>query len=245
MELHELSGTHTSARKTLQRIAIHVLARRRVALCGKFGLRATPGGIGTPACGPDHEVIRIAANRLIRETSVPTARSTGFMLDRATLTDAARFVGVDVSEPLDVGKDTPPLGDPTGELVLELDATTLIHAWFDFGWSVLDAVSATLDGSALATVVQLWPEHFDAGFDAAAAPERRVNFGASPGDAFSDEPYLYVGPWDPARPGDPAYWNAPFGAVMRYDELRSTRDPVDAACGFMLRGLHHVASAPI
>ena len=33
-------------------MATHVLARRRHAVSGRFGLRATPGGIGTPAFGP-------------------------------------------------------------------------------------------------------------------------------------------------------------------------------------------------
>ena len=42
----------------------------------------------------------------------------------------------------------------------------------------------------------------------------QVNLGFSPGDAFSDDPYVYVGPWGPARPGDDGYWNAPFGAAL-------------------------------
>ena len=45
---------------------------------------------------------------------------------------------------------------------------------------------------------ELWPEHFDIamelGDDAAG---KRANFGASPGDESHDEPYLYVGPWNP------------------------------------------------
>ena len=35
-------------RDELQRIATHVLARARFAATGRFGLRATPGGFGTP-----------------------------------------------------------------------------------------------------------------------------------------------------------------------------------------------------
>ena len=50
-----------------------------------------------------------------------------------------------------------------------------------------------------------------------------------PGDAFSDEPYVYVGPWGTERPGEPDYWNAPFGAVLR----RSVVDP--AMCADFLR----------
>src|SRR5438093_1388828 len=38
-------------RGALQRVATHVLARARFLSTGKFGLRATPGGFGTPAFG--------------------------------------------------------------------------------------------------------------------------------------------------------------------------------------------------
>ena len=43
-------------RDVLKRIATHVLARRRYAATGRFGLRATPGGFGTPAFGDTVEV---------------------------------------------------------------------------------------------------------------------------------------------------------------------------------------------
>lgn len=34
----------------------------------------------------------------------------------------------------------------------------------------------------------------------------------APGDSYHPEPYLYVAPWEAERPGDVAYWNAPFGS---------------------------------
>lgn len=52
----------------------------------------------------------------------------------------------------------------------------------------------------------LWPEHFDVGVGA-----DEVNYGVSLGDAYLDEPYMYVGPYKP-RTG--AFWNAPFGAAQ-------------------------------
>ena len=242
MELEPLPGTHTKTREALQRVATHVLARRRAALCGKFGLRATPGGIGTPACGPDHEVVRVAGTRLIREISGPVARSTSMDLTSSTLVDAAALVGVDLSEQFEVGHDTPPLGDPTAKIALDADAAQLVHRWFEFGWTVLDSAIGALGAEAQPSVVQLWPEHFDAGCDVAAGPKRRVNLGASPGDSFSVAPYLYVGPWDDARPGDSEYWNAPFGAVLRYETLRGAPDPVEAGYDFLLRGVERLAS---
>ena len=104
------------------------------------------------------------------------------------------------------------------------------------GWRVIDAaVADALDPMA----IQLWPEHFDAGTSVAvgSGDRDRCNLGASPGDAYSDEPYLYVGPWNDDRPGDPAYWNAPFGAVLHRTELMLSGDPHRAGVDFLRRGL--------
>lgn len=87
------------------------------------------------------------------------------------------------------------------------------------GQRLLDHLCAELPATAEPAVVQLWPEHFDLGTHVTLAGGDHANLGASPGDGFSDDPYLYVAPWSDARPGDPGYWNAPFGAVRRRDEL--------------------------
>jgi hypothetical protein len=83
----------------------------------------------------------------------------------------------------------------------------------------------------------VWPEHFDVALDLAAAPDRRVNLGGSPGDGFHADPYLYVGPWTADRPGDVAFWNAPFGAVLGYAELLERSDSLGSAVAFFDRGL--------
>jgi hypothetical protein len=59
----------------------------------------------------------------------------------------------------------------------------------------------------------------------------------SPGDHVVDAPYVYVGPWSSARPGDPRYWNAPFGALLPYGEIARAGDPVGVVVGFLVRGL--------
>jgi hypothetical protein len=59
----------------------------------------------------------------------------------------------------------------------------------------------------------------------------------SPGDDFSAEPYLYVGPWGADRPGDAGYWNAPFGAVLPRSRVVDDPDPLAAAVGFLRRGV--------
>jgi hypothetical protein len=244
MTLQALPREHEVARRTLQRVAVHVLARRRHAQTGRFGLRATPGGIGTPAIGPDAEVVRTAGSWLLRERTGDAATTDRLDLRTATLADAATLVDVDLAAELSVGPDTPPLGDIDRPLGLDAEATAVLAAWFAFGWEVLDAAVAAAGPTAAPTVVQLWPEHFDAGCDLAAAPGRRTNLGASPGDAGHPEPYLYVGPWDAGRPGDPAYWNAPFGARLGYAALRGVEDPSALALDFLRTGLGFLASGP-
>jgi hypothetical protein len=237
MKLTPLTETFATTRDSLQRVATHVLAHRRHDLCGKFGLRATPGGIGTPACGPDHEVVRIAGTVLIRERTGSDARTTSLDLTTATLAEAAALVSVDLTTSFEAGGDTPPTGDATAPLDIDPDAAAELAEWYRFAWAALDTTLAALEPGAEPSVAQLWPEHFDVGCDVGAAPGHRVNLGASPGDGFSSQPYIYVGPWDTARPGDPDYWNAPFGAVLTHDELRASADPIAAARAFLLRGV--------
>ena len=104
-----------------------------------------------------------------------------------------------------------PTDEPLRLSVPELD---VLWAWFDLGWRVLDAVTADTSLVSSRSTVQLWPEHFDAGCTVGQGSGADVNLGFSPGDSFSEEPYAYVGPWGPERPGDPTFWNAPFGAFV-------------------------------
>lgn len=220
-----------SARTTLQRIATHVLARRRFAASGRFGLRATPGGFGTPAFGPPDavEVVRVSGTTLLVEVGGELAARA---VEGSTLSELAGVVGVDLDAPFDAGADTLAVGDRDEPLTLDAGAATGLAAWFHLGWQALDTVTAT---ATAPTAVQLWPEHFDAGASVAvgSGPRDRCNIGASPGDAAVDEPYLYVGPWGSDRPGDPDFWNAPFGAVLRRGDV----DSVEAAAAFFDRGI--------
>ena len=242
MKLESMPTRYTSTRTELQRVATHVLARRRFDLCGKFGLRATPGGIGAPASGPEHEVTRIAGTMLLREVTGPEARTTTLDLAGATLADAATLVGVDLTTEFQAGHDTPPVGNPGDPLDIDRPSAEVLAAWFAFGWAVIDAVVAALPPEVEPSVLQLWPEHFDAGCDVAVAPGLRTNLGASPGDGGIPSPYLYIGPWGDARPGDAVYWNAPFGAVFGYDDLREADDPVATGVAFLRRGIELLAS---
>jgi hypothetical protein len=105
--------------------------------------------------------------------------------------------------------------------------------FYGFACSVLEQLRADeADGDP--SLVQLWPEHFDIAFELGSeAAGQRANFGASPGDAQHDEPYLYVGPWTAEVAGE--LWNATGfpGAELSYSELLEAGDQRQAALGFM------------
>jgi hypothetical protein len=228
-----------ATRNSLHRVAVHVLARRRHEASGRFGLRATPGGFGTPSFGSTDapEVLRVTGTTLVHEVgsdvrSMPIAG--------ATLTALAAFAGADLAAEFTAGDETPPLGDPDEPLAADEAAAGAVAAWFDLGWRALDAIVAT---ASAPSAIQLWPEHFDAACTVAVGPgpDDRANIGASPGDGFSPEPYLYVGPWGDDRPGEPGFWNAPFGASLgRSHVVSSGVDGVGEASAFLRRGIERL-----
>lgn len=203
-----------ASRELARRIAAHVMSRARHAECGRIDLVPTPGGFGTPAFGPDHRVIRLSGDVLVVESTAAAATTQLVPVNGATLAELAAAAGADLTTAFDAGHDTPAIGVADEPLVLGAATVHAIGAWLGFGVQVIDGVLATLPRSAAPGRARLWPEHFDLGIDVAVADGSRVNIGASPGDAFHDLPYLYVGPWSGDRPGDPEYWNAPFGAVL-------------------------------
>jgi len=218
-------------RDALQRVATHVLARSRYAAAGRFGLRSTPGGFGTPAFGDAVEILRVSGDGLVRERE---GRASTMPMNGATLADLAAFAGADLTTAFDAGKDAPPVGDRHAPLTVDAAEAARLADWWHLGWRVLDTVIAA---AADAMAIQLWPEHFDAGTSVAISEGDHCNLGVSPGDGFSDEPYLYLGPWSDQRPGDPAYWNASFGAVLHRDEVLATPDPFATGVDFFNRGL--------
>ena len=223
-----------ATRLALQRVATHVLARARFDADGRFGLRVTTDGIGTPAFGSERNVLRIVGAVLVHETRVGgAARSRTIPIAGHSLYELARFAGVNLAAPFSVGHDTPEIGDQHAPIALDPRAATALLAWFRLGWEALDEI---LPEAGEPSVMQLWPEHFDLAIDAATT-QGRVNLGASPGDGGHPEPYLYVGPWEPIRPGEPSFWNAPFGAVLGADAVLATPDPTQTAAAFLRRGL--------
>jgi len=163
-------------------------------------------------------------------------------IDGSSLAELAGFAGVDLGAEFSAGDDTPPLGDVDEKFSLHVPSAIALGEWYDLVARALDQAITHAPVHAEPTLVQLWPEHFDVAIDLAAAPDLRANFGGSPGDGFHAEPYLYVGPWTDARPGDPAFWNASFGAISKYESLLASTDPVAAAIDFYVTGIRALAS---
>ena len=230
---------HASARATLHAVAAHVLARRRFEVSGRFGLRAAPGGIATPAFGDAPEAIRISGGTLVHEVG---SASTWTPIDGATLAGLAVLAGADLDRPFNCGDDGPPLERPNAPIRWLPDAAARILGWFSLGWRVLDAVTAAQSDGVQAATIQLWPEHFDAATTLTFRAGAAVNLGFSPGDGYEPEPYLYVGPWADDRPGDPRFWNASFGALRRYQEVMASTDPWAECLGFLEEGVRLVTS---
>jgi len=201
----------SSTRSELHRVAAHVLGRRRFDVSGHFGLRASPGGIATPAFGPEPEVLRISGTELVREVGT---ESSQVGLAGSTLADVAHFADVDLESEYSSGPNTPPVGSPDVPLRFDQGELAELVAWFDLGWRVLDTCTTRLGEHWTSSTIQLWPEHFDVGTAVSRKDFPSTNLGFSSGDAFSPDPYVYVGPWGPERPGDPEFWNAPFGAYV-------------------------------
>jgi len=230
---------HLDAVTTLQRVAVHIVARARVQGTGRFSLRTTPGGFGTPEFGDGPRRIRVGGGSLFVESDRPgAARVRTAPLHGSTLASLAELAGVDLGEGLDVGHDTPPLGDPDAPIELDGAHAGGVHRAHAIGAEALDIVAAMLPADAMPTLARLWPEHFDIALDAEARPGVRINLGVSPGDGFVGEPYAYAGPWTADRPGADGFWNASFGAARTLSDLGN--DPT-AIAAFLYEGFARLA----
>lgn len=241
MLLGPLRPEFFATRTVAQRIGTHLMSRARKAATGRIDLVPMPGGFGTPAFGADHRVIRVDGEALIVESTGDPVSTRHVTLNRSTLAVLADAAGIVLVDDFDVGHDTPALGDVHAPLSVDGASMVQIGAWFALGLMTIDRVVGSLAHSGGPGRARIWPEHFDLGLDVAAASGTRVNLGASVGDGFHSAPYVYVGPWEPLRPGDDGYWNAPFGAVLGYDEVAAADDPLAMCVAFMRDGIHRLA----
>jgi hypothetical protein len=229
----------TTTRLAWHSLAEHVLAAARYRAVGRIGLRATPGGYGTPPYERDdvRQELRIVANEL--HVIGPDDRA---MHPLSTVAHAARVVGIEPGAPANVYEPSTS-AEHDAPLAVDLGATQVLASWFELAWSVLEELAATAGPDVAPSDVTLWPEHFDAAINLGdEALGTRGTFGASPGDDEHPEPYLYVTHWADV-PDDP-YWNDSnfAGASLDYSTLQTDADPRAAALDFYCRGLEVLSS---
>ena len=80
-------------------------------------------------------------------------------------------------------------------------AANVLAEWFRYGWAVLDIAWTAVSSQPEPSVI----------------PNTSTQRSTSQSHP-STQAYLYVGTWNTEHPGDPSYWNAPFGAVLTYDQ---------------------------
>lgn len=216
------------ARLALHRLAAYVIAPVRHRANGKFGLRWTRGGFGTPFFG-DNRQIRVEGSTLVdqRAGRLRTASIT-------SLRSAADFLDAEIDTDTAAEHDSPDLGDVNAALAVDDAAAHFLGKWYGMAFAALEQVradAASVDPSR----PQLWPGHFDPAIEV-GDEDHRGSYGASPGDGSIPGPYLYVSVWWPDRLDldlDDPRWNAPSftGAVLELDDFPSG-DPADVAAAF-------------
>jgi hypothetical protein len=230
--VERLPDSFVATREALHRVAEKIVASARKPH-NEIALRPTPGGFGTPEFEfeGDRLQVRVEGTDLVlaRGDDVTRARLT-------TLADAGALLGPKLL-PDGLPTDSTPLGvDPP--------SATVLAEFYDLASRALAGFESSLPGNAAASDTNLWPEHFDLALEAGAEDAgMRANFGASPGDALHEQPYLYVGPWSDEVEGE--LWDAKgfTGAELGYADLRAADDAESAAVDFFRSRFEALAAA--
>ena len=201
-----------ATRTGLHQVAEHILAAALHAETGEIALMPSPGGFRTPPFGQDRKFLAVDGTELVAG-GMGSSRRTAL----TTLRAAAEFARITPGAPAEVYRPATPL-DLDERLTIDPAAARVLADWYQLGEQALRGFAADIPDDQ-PTAAVLWPEHFDLGITAGA-----VNYGASPGDTQVADPYLYVGPHDGPPPGDPAFWNAPYGAVRTIDQIGAAAD---------------------
>jgi hypothetical protein len=202
-------------RDSWHRVAEHVLAAGQFAASGTIRLRPCPGGFST-VVGVEGRQLAVVGDRLVVLDG--TARRETLL---TSVGAAAEFAGVAPGLSGSYSPVTP--ADPGAPLAVDTEAARLLADWYALADGALRRFTADL--GAIREPV-LWPEHLDV-----AVAVDDVNYGGSLGDDAIPEPYLYVGPYE-GPPAADTFWNAPFGAAVTADRIRTPDDAV----GFFAQG---------
>ena len=227
--LPQAPASLVASRTALHRLGAYVIAPVRHQANGKFGLRWTKGGFGTPFFGADRQV-RVEGIDLVDQRRDATRRTP-----ITSLQDAADFLGINIDPDTAAEHDSPPVGDPDADLNIDVDAVAFLDGWYGMAFAALELVRVD-DNSVDPSRPQIWPGHFDPAIEV-GTEDTRSSYGASPGDHGSDEPYLYVSVWWPDRLDvdvDDEFWNADgfVGRLLKLSDFPAGADPVDVAANF-------------
>lgn len=222
MTLAPLPATFAETRDALHRLAVYVISPAQRLANGEIIMRATPGGFSTFPFGG--RTIGVDGAELV----VHGARHP-----IGSLNAAARLAGIAPDVGQEEQFDVPPHGDLDEPLPVDAAAARALGSWYAYATGLLDAIRAEAGPEEDATIVRIWPEHFDAAVDAGSeAAGRRGTYGASPGDGHHAEPYLYASPW--AGRIDPFFDDPGFrGSARTYSELAGSPDPEAAGLAFL------------
>jgi hypothetical protein len=179
-----------TTRRSLHGVAELVIAGPQYRTDGTIRLHVTPGGFGGVI-----STLRVEGTDLVW--------AGGRRPLSGTYRQLAASAGVDVGPPQGLYHDTSGV-DPDETVVVDPAAAMVLTDWFARGDAALRMLAPDVEPV-------IWPEHFDL-----AISLDEVNYGVSPGDAAHPLPYAYIGPWTP-REGE--FWNAPFGALRKADDL--------------------------
>ena len=213
-------------REWLHTLAEQLLAGDLYRRTGRIGLRATTGGFGQP----EHfvgDVRRRARVDLLGPAGPELVVLRGDVETRSPLTTLAAAAG---SADAELG--APPVYaaqtslDPESPASLDADAARELGRFIVYASDVLEQYRRAV-AARTPTIAQLWSEHFDL-----ACSASEVNFGASPGDALHERPYLYVGPWTLPPPGDATDWNETWGRSLTWTPAQT----VDEGMAFLSAG---------
>lgn len=232
MTLGKLPSNFIGTRDALHQIAFFAIAPARYEAVGRMGLKAAPGGFGTPEF--DGRVARVEGTLLVheREGNVATQEIT-------TVRAATEFFGLEYEADWfpDFHDPLAPV-DPDRHLTIDREAALALGEWFAFGFDLLNRLRQHGRDRDDTSEVQLWPEHFDPAAELGDQQKgQRASFGGSPGDAAHPEPYLYVAAWSEIDRTN-RYWNDESfkGASLGYAELLQAEDPLARGLEFLLEG---------
>lgn len=238
MSLGPLPPEFATTRDALHQVAFFAVAPARYQAIERMGLRAAPGGFGTPEF--EGRVARVEGNVLVHEDNGENTSET-----ITTVRAACSFFGIDYEvDWYQTFRDPLTPVDPDVELVVDDAAARSLGDWFGLGFDVLETLRSYGSEEDEVSTAQLWPEHFDPAIEMGSQDKGlRASFGMSPGDPAHSDPYAYVSAWGEIDRADP-YWNdqAFNGASLGYHELVNAPDPAKRALDFLLEG-HRILQA--